>query len=189
MEPEQSSPAVTVQSAKPITGRLSPLLFLLGVLFFFLPFVDIRCNNVSLQQVSGINLATGFKIKTPNNGSLFDNLDHSNNDDFTITKNGEERKLNEYALIALIIGAAGLIISLLNFKGREILGLITGIGAAAALIGLMADIKSQVKLDLSAKTDIANISLAVDFTPWFYLTIVAFLIGAFLSYKGMNEKT
>jgi hypothetical protein len=189
MDPEQSSPPAAVQSAKPITGRLSPIFFLLGVVFFFLPFVDIRCNNVSLQQVSGINLATGFKIKTANNGSLFDNLDHSNNDDFSITKNGEERKLNEYALVALIIGAAGLIISLINFKGREILGVITGVGAAAALIGLMADIKSQVKLDLSAKTDNLNIRVAVDFTPWFYITVLVFLIGAFLSYIAIKRKS
>ncbi|MCW3119084.1 MAG: hypothetical protein JWM28_3166, partial [Chitinophagaceae bacterium] len=152
MEPEQSSPVVASAAAKPITGRLSPILFLLGVIFFFLPFVDIRCNNVSLQQVSGINLATGFKIKTPHDGSLFENMDHTNND-FSITKNGETRELNGYALSGLITGIAGLIISLLHFKGREMLGMITGIGAAAALVGLMADIKSQVKIDLSAKTD------------------------------------
>ncbi|MES1220636.1 MAG: hypothetical protein ABUT20_34355 [Bacteroidota bacterium] len=188
MEPEQSSPVSTVQSAKPVTGRLSPIFFLLGVAFFFLPFVDIRCNNVSLQQVSGVNLATGFKIKTNNNGSLFDNLDQSGNNDFSFSKNGE-RKLNEYALIALIIGIAGLITSLINFKNREILGIITGVGAAAALIGLMADIKSQVKLDLSAKSNDLNIRVAVDFTPWFYITVLVFLIGAYLSFMAIQRKS
>ncbi len=52
----------------------------------------------------------------------------------------------------------------------------------------MIDIKSQVKLDLSARTDFADISLVIAFTPWFYLAVVAFLIGAFLSYKAMNRR-
>jgi hypothetical protein len=188
MEATQSSTVVNPSSAKPVRGRLSPIFFLLGVVFFFLPFVDIRCNNVSLQQVSGINLATGFKIKTTKTGSLLDNLDQSDNNDLAITKNGGERKFNAYALIALITGFAGLVISLLHFKGRETLGIITGVGAAAALVGLMADIKSQVKLDISAKTDSLNIRVAVDFTPWFYITIAVFLIGAYLSYIAIRGK-
>ena len=68
------------------------------------------------------------------------------------------------------------------------MGVIAGIGAAAALIGLMIDIKSQVKLDLSARTDFTDISLVIAFTPWFYLAVVAFLVGAFLSYKSIKKK-
>jgi len=184
MDPEQ--PSVPVSSAS--RRSFTPILFLVGVVFFFLPFVDIRCNNVSLQQISGINLATGFKIKTTPNGSLLDNLDRSNKDDITFNKDAEVRDLNVYALVALILGIGGLIISLVNFRGREVLGVVAGIGASVALIGLMADIRSQVKLNLSAKTDIANIRLAVDFTPWFYITIAVFLAGAILSYKAIKGK-
>ncbi len=90
-------------------------------------------------------------------------------------------------MLALIIGLAGAVVLLLPFKSREIVGVIAGIGAAAALIGLMIDIKSQVKLDLSARTDFADISLVIAFTPWFYLAVVAFLIGAFLSYKATRK--
>jgi len=183
MDPEQPSVPVSGTSRRSFT----PILFLVGVVFFFLPFVDIRCNNVSLQQISGINLATGFKIKTTPNGSLLDNLDRSNNDDITFNKDAEVRDLNVYALVALVLGIGGLIISLINFKGREVLGVVAGIGAAVALIGLMADIRSQVKLNLSTKTDIANIQLAVDLPPWFYITIAVFLAGAILSYKAIKE--
>ena len=184
MDPEQ--PPVPVSGA---TRRsVTPILFLLGVAFFFLPFVDIRCNDVSLQQVSGINLATGFKIKTSPNGSLLGKLDRSDNPDISFGKDAEVRNLNGYALVALVMGVAGLIISVISFKGREVWGVVTGIGAVAALIGLMADIRSQVKLNLSAKTDIANIRFAVDFTPWFYFTIAVFLAGAVLSFKAIKSK-
>ena len=182
MDTEQPSVPVSGASRRSVT----PILFLLGVAFFFLPFVDIRCNNVSLQQVTGINLATGFKIKTTANGSLLDQLDRSNNDDISPGKDAEVRDFNAYALVALIIGFAGLVTSLISFRGREVLGVVTGVGATVALIGLMADIKSQVRLNLSGKTDIANIRFAVDFTPWFYFTIAVFLAAAVLSYKAIR---
>ena len=189
MEPNQTTPPVTEINSGTVSisfNKLSSIPFFLGVLLFLAPFIDIRCNNVSLQQVSGISLATGFEVKPNNENSLLNSL-KIKDDDLSV-KNGEKRGGNAYALIALIIGLAGGIVLLLNFKSREIIGVIAGIGAAAALIGLMIDIKSQVKLDLSARTDFADISLVIAFTPWFYLAVVAFLIGAFLSYRMMNRK-
>jgi hypothetical protein len=189
MEPNQPTPPVTENNSGTVSisvNKLSSIPFLLGVLLFLAPFIDIRCNNVSLQQVSGVSLATGFEVKTNNENSLFNNL-KVRDDDFSFKK-GEKTRGNAYALLALIIGLAGGIALLLKFKSREVIGVIAGIGAVAALIGLMIDIKSQVKLDLSARTDFADISLVIAFTPWFYLAVIAFLIGAFLSYRMINAK-
>jgi len=188
MEPNQPTPPVSKNNSGTVSisvNKLSSIPFFLGVLLFLAPFIDIRCNNVSLQQVSGINLATGFEVKSNDGNSLFKNL-KVKEDDLSF-KNGEKNEGNIYALLALIIGLAGAVILLLKFKNREVIGSIAGIGAAAALIGLMVDIKSQVKLNLSARTDFADMSLVIAFTPWFYLTVVAFLIGAFMSYKAMNR--
>ena len=160
--------------------RLVPVPFVLGVLLFLAPFIDIRCNDVSLQQVSGVGLATGFEIKTRDN-SLLGKLDADN--DILIRKSGK-REGNFYALAAMILGLGGFIISLMKFKGKEIWTVIAGIGAAAALIGLMINIRSQLRLDLSLRNDDTNISLVVQFTPWYYLAVIAFLIGAFLSYRN-----
>jgi len=160
--------------------RLVPVPFVLGVLLFLAPFIDIRCNDVSLQQVSGVGLATGFEIKTRDN-SLLGKLDADN--DILIRKSGK-REGNFYALAAMILGLGGFIISLMKFKGKEIWTVIAGIGAAAALIGLMINIRSQLRLDLSLRNDDTNISLVVQFTPWYYLAVIAFLVGAFLSYRN-----
>ncbi|MES1223434.1 MAG: hypothetical protein ABUT20_48510 [Bacteroidota bacterium] len=186
MEPTQSAAPVPETNSSTVnmsSSRLSHIPFVIGVLLFLAPFIDIRCNNVSLQDVNGISMATGFEIKT-NNNSL---LDHLGSDDskISINKSGK-RDGNMYALIALIAGIAGLVISLLKFKEKNLLGIISGIAAGGALIGLMIDIRSQLKLDLSARSDSLNISFGVEFTPWFYLAVIAFLIGAFLSYKGMS---
>ena len=173
MEPNQLTPPVAENNSGTVSisvNKLSSIPFLLGVLLFLAPFIDIRCNNVSLQQVSGISLATGFEVRTNNENSLFNNFKVK--DDDLSFKNGGKREGNLYALLALIIGLAGAVVLLLKFKSREILGIIAGIGSAAALIGLMIDIRSQVKLDLSARTDFADISLVIAFTPWFYLAVM-----------------
>jgi len=189
MEPNQPTPPVSKNNSNTVSisvNKLSSIPFFLGVLLFLAPFIDIRCNNVSLQQVSGMSLATGFEVKANDGNSLFKNLKVKDGD--LSFKNGEKSEGNIYALLALIIGLAGAVVLLLKFKNREVVGSIAGIGAAAALIGLMVDIKSQVKLNLSARTDFADMSLVIAFTPWFYLAIVAFLIGAFLSYRMISSK-
>ena len=43
----------------------SSVAFGIGVLLFFMPFVDIKCNSMTLQKVTGAQLATGFEIKGP----------------------------------------------------------------------------------------------------------------------------
>ena len=177
--PEQ--PAVS-RSSFPIT-KIVPVPFIAGVLLFLAPFIDIRCNDVSLQQVSGVGLATGFEIKTKDN-SLLGKL--GADDDIIIKKSGK-RNGNVYALLALILGVSGVLMSLLKFRGRELWTIITGIGAAAALIGLMIDVRSQLRVDLSLRNDDTNISLVVQFTPWYYLALIAFLVGAFLGYRSLGQ--
>lgn len=188
MEPTQSTSSVhkNADTTGVSASRFVSIPFVVGVLLFLAPFIDIRCNNVSLQQVNGISLATGFEIKT-NNNSLLDHLDSKDND-VSFNKSGKQGG-NTYAMIALIAGTIGLVVSLLKFKEKLFVAGIAGIGAAAALVGLMIDIKSQLKIDLSGRSDSFKISFGLEFTPWFYLAIVAFLIGTFLSYKGMNRRT
>src|SRR5258708_22123113 len=116
MEPNQLTPPVAENNSGTVSisvNKLSSIPFLLGLLLFLAPFIDIRCNNVSLQQVSGINLATGFEVKTDNN-SLFGNL--GKDDGIDIKKTGKKDG-NVYALAALLIGIAGFVICLLKFKG------------------------------------------------------------------------
>lgn len=171
--------------------RPSTLLFGLGVLLFFLPFVDIKCNDMSLQKVSGIQLATGFKTKDAgSNDSMFGT---------SSTSKSEKKGPNIYALAALGLGLLGLALSFNNAKAAMGGAMATGIGSAAALIGLMLDVKKQVKLDMPSSkggdsgelgefgkelTD--KMAISVDFTPWFYLAVVAFLAAAFFSYRRMS---
>jgi hypothetical protein len=71
----------------------------------------------------------------------------------------------------------------------------------------MLDIKKKVKLDVpgmdgktgdndigknvdSITKDVSDkINISVDFTPWFWVAIAAFLVAAFFCFKRMQSKT
>ncbi|MBC7875383.1 MAG: hypothetical protein H7Y01_15390 [Ferruginibacter sp.] len=192
------------------TKMPSSIAFLVAVLLFFMPFVDIKCNNMSLQQVSGLQLATGFKMKNSSaDNSYLDDLktDKVDSEITKATTNTSKKDPNLYALIAMGLGVLGLLLSLTNAKAAIGGAMVTGIASAGALIGMMLDVKKKVKMDmpdLSDKTpdnDVGNtldkigstlndvtdkVNITVAFTPWFYLSVIAFLAAAFFCYKRMS---
>jgi len=216
MDMNQPTPPPISSAAAPASRGMfgtkipSSVAFVVGVLLFFMPFIDIKCNNMSLQTVSGIQLATGFKMKNSSSDNSFLNDLKTDKVDETITKTttkSDKKDPNMYAMIALGLGVMGLLLSLTNVKAAIGGAMLTGIGAAGAMIGLMLDIKKKVKLDmpdLSDKTpdnDVGNtidkigdkvndltdkVNISVDFTPWFYVAVVAFLVAAFFCYKRMS---
>lgn len=175
----------------------SAVAFGIGLLLFLLPFIDIRCNGMSLQTVSGVQLATGFEVSSGggSGNSLFT--------DNAPKKSTEKKKPNLFAMVALVLAALGLILSLAGPAKSGWSGILTGGLSAAALIGLFIDVKREVGNNLKIpKTEnigtgegddflglnklgqqMDKMSITVDFTPWFYVAVIAFLAAAFFSYK------
>jgi hypothetical protein len=181
MENEQS-PVTTTTISNGIFGTKIPssVAFIIAVLLFFLPFLDIKCNDVSLQKVSGIELATGFNIKGPgSDNSLFGNMGK------TTGAKGEKKDPYVYALVALALGVVGFLLSLVNSKTTAFGGIILGVLGIAAMIWMMIDIKSDIKGEGLGTGE--GVRVAVEFTPWFFVTIVAFLAAAFFSYRRMRS--
>ena len=188
----------------------SAVAFIVAILLFLMPFADIRCNNMSLQQISGLQLATGFKMKNNSSDNSFLNDIKSETADKEITKattKTDKKDPNLYALIALGLGVLGLLLSFTNAKAAIGGAMITGIGSASAMIGLMLDLKKKVKMDIpemnnkNPDNDVGNtldkigdkmnnmtdnLNISVDFTPWFYISVIAFLAAAFFCYKRMS---
>ena len=204
------TPSFTPVAAAPslLAGKIpSSVAFIVGVLLFFMPFIDIKCNNMSLQQVSGLQLATGFKMKNNSSDNSFLNDVKTDKVDETITKTTtktDKKDPNLFAMVALGLGVLGLILSFTNAKAAIGGAMITGIASAGSLIGMMFDIKKKIKLDIpdtGSKTSgddltkgIENIgkevtdkmNITVDFTAWYYIAVIAFLAAAFLCYKRMT---
>jgi hypothetical protein len=153
----------------------------IAIVLFFMPFLDIKCNNMSLQKISGLELATGFSVKSSND-SFLGNLDKLDNTGSSTSPKGQKKDPNIYALAALGFAVLGLILSLLAGKAGGIGAMLTSIVGAVSLILLLVDIKSDIKTEIGdASRD--GVSISVDFTPVFYITIIVFLAAAYFGYR------
>ena len=211
--PQSTSSQAYVQTAATpsIFGTKIPstVAFAIAVLLFFMPFIEIKCNGTSLQTVSGLELATGFKMKNNSSGNSFMNDVKTGDADKEASKTNSQsdnKDPNLFAMIAMGLGVLGLALSFANAKAAMGGAMLTGAAAAAALIGLLIDLKKNIKSSIpkseknsndTGGTDIGeglnnigkqmndSLNITVDFTPWFYIALIAFLAAAFFCYKRM----
>lgn len=139
---------------------------------------------MTIQSVSGIQLATGFKVKPDAGNSLLSGMDSNNNFKTETAENKEGA--NIYALLALVFGVLGFILSMMNLKAGGIGGLIMGLLASIALIGLMVDVGNKIKLQIPRNEPSMDISIGL--TSWFYIALIVFLAAAFFSFKRIKAK-
>ena len=188
VQPPVTQSPLTPAPAPGVFGTKIPstVTFAVGIILFFLPFLEITCNSMTIQTVSGVQLATGFKIKE-DAGAFMPAIESS--DDLkteNTVKNQTRENPNIYAAMALVFAVLGLILSMRNLKTGGTGGLIMGILSSLSLIGLLIDIGNRVKLKLPSKQ--ADLNINIGLTPWFYISIIVFLAAAFFSYKRLRAK-
>lgn len=178
----------------------SGVTFAVAILLFLLPFAEVKCGNTALVHKSGLDIA--FHNDWKRSSGFF------NKDDFD-TKNSSREKEKEgnsqlFAIIALGLGVVGLLLAFGNAKTAGTGGTVAGGLSAIALIGLMIDMKKwfndSIAKDLTDRTRegtgdsgldkmgdyLNNVKPTLNFTPWFYVAIAAFLVAAFFCYKRMS---
>lgn len=100
---ETQAPATSSTPLPSIFGTKIPasVAFGIGVLLFFMPFINIKCNNMILQTVTGAQLATGFELKGPGSeNSLIGNFEKMDRDENKTNTEGERKEANMFALAA-----------------------------------------------------------------------------------------
>jgi len=161
--------------------RSGSVAFLIAILLFLMPFVNIKCNDQKFASNTGIGLAFGINYKTTSQLKSDKNKGDRN---LSISEK-QSGKMYVAALIALLLGITGFILTILNPSYNKISTMIAVL-AALALIVLLLQIKYDVK-DRSSHdiTDglTANLKVAVVFTVWYYLSLVSFIAASFLSYR------
>jgi hypothetical protein len=199
-----SLPAVSPQPGLFGTKIPASVAFAIAVLLFFMPFIDIKCNTLSLQTVSGVQLATGFKMKNnSSNNSFFNDLKTEEADEVITKSTAQASKSdpNPYALVALGLGVLGFAATFAAVKTATTAGLVTGALATGAMIGLWVDLRNKINtavggnaadnsgLGLSKWSNQLNdgMRISVDFTPWFYVAALAFLAAAVFSLMRMKK--
>lgn len=171
------------------TGRLSSISFAVAILLFLLPFVEIRCNGQEFATNTGLGLALGMDYKT---SSDMDNLFNSENDQVTTTRKTEKQdgKMYAGALIALLLGVGGLVISFVKKDHGKITAAI-GLLAALALLFVMVQLQSDIDGQPKSKEETMfnqKVEVTASFTPWYWLSVVCFVLAAFLGYRQFKEE-
>ena len=218
MDMQSPSPETPVMAApsSPQPGLLgtripSTVVFVLGILLFFMPFAELKCKQNTKAETNGLSFNmggetgisnTGFgiaigkewKMEMTGMGGFF-------NGNAKINKDQPRQDPNYYAITAMALGIIGLLFCFAKFRGAPGMAMLAGILSAVALIGLKLDLDNKVK-DPSRvvhKTDPApagtdwlgngldTMKFELNFTPWFYITIIAMIAAAVLCYLRIKN--
>ena len=195
MEPNQGIQAATATPSTPaVVGLLgtkipSSMAFLLAIVLFLLPFAEIRCNGTAVANNTGLGIATGAEWKEVVSKSIFGN--GFQNDRPADESKVQKQDPNIFAIVALALGVIGVLIAFLTPKGGGKFSLFVGVLAAVSLIAMLIDLRSKAKSENSIKSSELNfnagVSVTVDGTGWFYLTIILLVLGGvFSNLQGKN---
>lgn len=139
-----------------MTKKLSPAIFGIALICFFLPWVNVSCQGQRVMSFSGIQLVTGTTIEEPR---MFGG------------KQKRKIKGEPLAVLTFLSVIAGLALSFLkNRKGT--IGAIAS-GCAGAILLLL--LKSKLNSDIQKET--AGM-LQLNYDVGFYLTLILFIAVA-----------
>ena len=160
--------------------------FVLAILLFFLPFLELRCNGNAVANNTGLGIAIGSPWKEVVSKNLFGNGFNNNSGDKSANENTKQDP-NKFAIAALGLGIIGLLIALLVPKGGGKVNMVVALLAAASLIAMLVDLKSQTRSNNSIKSSElgidASMSVSIDGTAAFYFAMLLFLLAALFSWQ------
>lgn len=170
---------------------LITITFAAALLLFLLPFFNITCNNVTMVQLSGVDMATGSRPSMGQDLERFQNQFGNVDTNVTVQKKPEgEGHLFITALLALALGAIGLVLSLVNRGRRQRPVMLVGVLGAAALLASWIEVslfvKSQTKNDAAMDASPAfpgMINVSASPTFWYILSLLCFAVSAYYSYR------
>lgn len=158
------------------TKFISPSGFGLVIVCFFLPFLNLKCNEVNLATVKGIELVTGSRLKLQRNLDLPSiGKEESNQLDLEMEDQNIDR--NYFAVAALLLAIGGLVLSFLLFLQKEMIISTIGFGGALALLLMRVQVDSSIEKETDG---ISNYIIHIDYVYGYWLSIVFFIVvGAY----------
>lgn len=140
--------------------KISPALFGLILICFFLPFTTISCQNQPVLSLTGVQLATGTSIEQPN--------------PFGGAAKKQEIPGNPLASIAFGSACAGLATSFVVSKKMAIIP--SGIGAVGSVVLLLLKTKLDDEILRQGQG-----ALRVEYGLGFWMSFLLFLSAALLN--------
>jgi hypothetical protein len=143
---------------------ISPALFLLAALCFFLPFVSFTCQGQRIATISGMELVTGTKIEK------FHMENSTNRQESSDPDKQSDINSEPLAVAAFIFAIFGIVISLIP-RYSKILSVITGALGALMLLFLRSSIGGEITGDFDFKI------IEISYEWGYYLALLLFIAG------------
>jgi len=158
--------------------KFSPAFYVVIVILFFLPFVNLSCGGQTIMSVTGFQLITGTEINpTGMFGGEMNSSDELNTDQ---KKEIESQPLALFAFVAAIIG---LIISFFKMRITAISNIVVSVAGVVFLLLLKVSLDGDADLNVSGQN---VITLDYQFAYW--LSIILFIIGAVVQWKIFTDE-
>lgn len=156
---------------------ISPALFGLIIICFFLPWVNVSCQNYKIANISGMQFVTGTSLEEP---QMFKQQFGTQNIPQKPTKQ-EKIKPQLYVILALICVITGLVLSFV--KGK--LGALTT--SIAGVVGFIFVILQKFKLENELVQKSQGL-IKLDYLLGFYLTLILFLSAIAINIYSFFQK-
>jgi hypothetical protein len=148
--------------------RISAGLFLVVILLFLTPWLEVSCAGAKVISFSGMDMVTGKSYTAPS-GSGYS----SYNSNFGVPNSTSTSSNREpLAIITLVLAVAGIIFSLVKWKRAELLS------ALAAICGFIFMIALKIKIDGDISEQGRGM-LQTDYLAGYWIGLIL-LMGIFL---------
>lgn len=200
MTTEQSQSRTIVLKIPAFKSRhLSSTSYILALLLFLMPFINIKCNDKSFASITGKDLVTGYDTKkafanpfglnTPGEDrvSREHKTDEKKADDDIFSDDKELKgisKPNLLAVGALICCLIAIVCSFIKNKIVAIAAAINGTIACLLLAVVFFDLFPRMN---NMQGEVYYLSISVSFSFWFYLCVLLLGAGAYCSFQVYRE--
>lgn len=150
--------------------RISPAIFGIALICFFLPFINVNCNGRKALSLTGIQLVTGTTYETI---PLF------------YAKETKEIKSNPLAVLTFISIIVGIGLSFLKTKKGIIVSAIIGAAGAVLLLLLKSKLDSEIMREGGG---MVQIEYTVIFWLTFLLNVSAAIFNGFLFSQDKGKR-
>jgi hypothetical protein len=153
--------------------KFSPAVYVVIVILFFMPFVNLSCGGQTIMSISGFQLITGTEVKADGMfGGEMNSTDELNTDQ------KKEIESQPLALLAFVAAIIGLILSFFQMRITALSNIVVSVAGVIFLLLLKVSLDGDADLNVSGQN---VITLDYQFAYWF--SIILFIVGAVVQWK------